>query len=256
MHPVFDRKEAIVKIYPEVADIYLGTCADCMLTKVSNKIRELGIRSGSPITLDELKPIVKYDKAPILKATPAFVGAPTEGFFIDPETGELREACMDCVIKHLCQALILVNESRQTYDHHIGYAQAHMDAAVRSARPDKAGDVIVAAEAVKACGLNRSKEQIMLAQASVKRAAEQLSLPIPLNKWLAIGHMAEAGDEIAAEFPKLALLIRDERLKYTSIKNYVPSFASLLSKVEALISDKNEQLGYEAPDAATDRVDK
>jgi hypothetical protein len=43
----------------------------------------------------------------------------------------------------------------------------------------------------------------------------------PLYRWLAIGHLAEAGDESVAYFPALAAQIRNERLTLMG-QEYVP----------------------------------
>ena len=52
-----------------------------------------------------------------------------------------------------------------------------------------------------------------LAQADIL-IMEEATGDYPLHKWYAIGHLAEAADELMDEFPDLAAKIRQERLKY------------------------------------------
>lgn len=58
----------------------------------------------------------------------------------------------------------------------------------------------------------------------------------PQHRTLVIGHLAEAADEAAQRFPKLAAAIRAERLAYEKNKNYCPNFKALVGELERLLN--------------------
>lgn len=56
----------------------------------------------------------------------------------------------------------------------------------------------------------------------------------PEHLWLAIGHMAEAGDELAQDHPQLASLIRHHRKQLETNRMYQPPFLLLIRSLNRL----------------------
>lgn len=88
---------------------------------------------------------------------------------------EMRNSCLQCVMKHLAQAIILLTESK------LGYS---------------------------------------------------------INKWLAIGHLAEAEAESVKDFLELAIKIRDIRLKI-EINDYDIDLIQIIKEAERF--EKNDK---------------
>lgn len=59
----------------------------------------------------------------------------------------------------------------------------------------------------------------------------------PVHKWYAIGHLAEAADEMMEKYPSVAEMLRRERLKYMDDDNYQVNTAELIE----LVSSFDEQ---------------
>lgn len=56
----------------------------------------------------------------------------------------------------------------------------------------------------------------------------------PVHKWYAIGHLAEASDELIAEYPAAAASVRKERLAYMKDEEYKIDYAKLIELVSQL----------------------
>ena len=56
----------------------------------------------------------------------------------------------------------------------------------------------------------------------------------PEHFFIAIGHLAEAGDEMVKDYPEVAGRIREERLKLWSDRNYCPPLLELAMELDAL----------------------
>ena len=54
----------------------------------------------------------------------------------------------------------------------------------------------------------------------------------PTHRFYALGHMAEAGDELVKEYPKYAEMIRAERKKLEEDPDYTPDFEELIETVD------------------------
>lgn len=52
--------------------------------------------------------------------------------------------------------------------------------------------------------------------------------------FVAIGHLAEASDELVAQYPEIASRIRDERLKLWDDRSYSPPLLDLAMELDAL----------------------
>ncbi len=59
----------------------------------------------------------------------------------------------------------------------------------------------------------------------------------PGHRWIAIGHLGEAGDECCQDYPKLAAAIRAERVKYMADPDYVVPIMKLIEKATALVQE-------------------
>ena len=86
----------------------------------------------------------------------------------------MREACLFCALKHLSQALILIQESRQGY---------------------------------------------------------------PLHRWLAVGHMAEASDELLEEYSDLANQIRKVRVAYIDDARFDPPLMDFIKTLDEMVAE-------------------
>lgn len=58
----------------------------------------------------------------------------------------------------------------------------------------------------------------------------------PEHFWIALGHMAEAEDELISKYPEWANRIRDERKLVESDKTYTPDYAKLIMEIDAKCS--------------------
>lgn len=79
-----------------------------------------------------------------------------------------------------------------------------------------------------------------LAQAAVLNL-EYRTGDYPVHKWYAVGHLAEAADEIIKEYPAIAATIRDMRIAYmeedtdfnvSSVIELISSMGSQIEEVE------------------------
>ena len=55
----------------------------------------------------------------------------------------------------------------------------------------------------------------------------------PTHFFLALGHLAEAGDELVQLYPKQAAMVRAERKKLETNPEYIPDFNRLLETISA-----------------------
>lgn len=70
----------------------------------------------------------------------------------------------------------------------------------------------------------------------------------PIHVWYAIGHMAEAEDEIVTRMPDEAALIREERLKLEKNLEHFVEFDRLVVEIAkgAMIDDEREEISEPA----------
>ena len=75
----------------------------------------------------------------------------------------------------------------------------------------------------------------------------------PTHRFYALGHMAEAGDELVKEYPKYAEMIRAERKKLEDDPGYTPDFEELIETVdeECTICQLNPGTGARLPPGRT-----
>lgn len=70
----------------------------------------------------------------------------------------------------------------------------------------------------------------------------------PVHKWYAVGHLAEAADEMMEKYPSVAETLRTERLKYMEDDAYQINTAELISLVssfdEQAVQNELEDMAY------------
>lgn len=64
-------------------------------------------------------------------------------------------------------------------------------------------------------------------------------LGYPQHRWLAIGHLAEASEEMVAEYPAVAHTLRTERLKLMADPKYNPSLMELIEQISEIEEKEN-----------------
>lgn len=65
----------------------------------------------------------------------------------------------------------------------------------------------------------------------------------PVHQWYAIGHLAEASDELANGFSDLSNEIRNHRLRYMGDINYAIPFEELINKILSMKLDNKDCCG-------------
>lgn len=68
-----------------------------------------------------------------------------------------------------------------------------------------------------------------LSQASILLSESRQGYPT--HRFYALGHMAEASDELVKEYPKYAAIVRKERKKLEDDPDYTPDFEELIKTV-------------------------
>lgn len=82
-----------------------------------------------------------------------------------------------------------------------------------------------------------STERIVCPRCAIKHLSQARALLLetrkgyPTHVAFAMGHMAEAEDEIVLQMPESASLIREERLKLEADPEYVPNWERLITIV-------------------------
>ena len=116
-----------------------------------------------------------------------------------------RTSCKDCMLKHISQAVILTSEMQQGYPEHSSLAKQH----IKEANSELGDDT----------NLNLYLKLIYdCVDSNVSIAHERLlkflnNQTNDIDKWLAVGHLAEASEESIKDYPELANKIREYRLK-------------------------------------------
>jgi len=105
------------------------------------------------------------------KPLPSLKRSPKNQESSDLSSNGPRPTCLDCALKHISQATILLSESRQGY---------------------------------------------------------------PAHRWLAVGHLAEASDELIADYPVEANEIRIVRLSIMDGTARIPDVVKIIEKIDAL----------------------
>jgi hypothetical protein len=234
-------KKEIIALLPATSGLFEGGCTSCNANKLTRKLKGyVSIGSES----DEFKQLLEDIKA---KATPSDLEikpfAPLDATAMDSRAIEspenYRDVCLECVLKHLCQALVLITESAQGYPHHTSFLLAQLDAASKQLKgyPDAVAlNVNHAAEKARLYALSMTGGHLRAAEDALL-AALTLIAHGDKSRWKAIGHMGEAADECVAMFPALADRIRGERLEMMHDPKYKPPMLSLAVTVSEMIKE-------------------
>lgn len=231
-HILLERRAEVLSVFPEAAAFYKDQCVDCLVAKVSGLVRSLlSSRDVSKMSFDI--------KAATMVPAPA-VG-PLKGFekFPSMDAAEPRRACLECVLKHLAQSLILLSEASLGYPEHVGRAVWHLEKAGAKvpARYIKELSDIRGLLAGGSADLN-----LFLAGERIRAMASEAGAPFPLNYWKAIGHLAEASEECVEKYPAFASKLRNERLMMMADRTYEPPVAALLLELKELKENEPEGL--------------
>lgn len=65
---------------------------------------------------------------------------------------------------------------------------------------------------------------------------EEAPMGYPSHIYRALGHLAEASRECVKDYPELAGVIRDHRLKIRTAPGHIPPYAGLMDYVDTLIA--------------------
>ena len=155
-----------------------------------------------------------------------------------------REACIECVGKHLAQAYVLMKEIQMGYPDHLEYAEAHIRKAINQAPKDKLPElegIVKELEQVNIDVLPKTVQHLEAARTIIESTLETLDDIIGLTRWIIIGHLAEAADEGLRYNEQFANEIREERLNLMDNPNYDVPIKQLLNKAKALVQYEAEE---------------
>lgn len=135
---------------------------------------------------------------------------------INPANGKWeRESCVECVEKHVGAAMVLESEMAKGYRHHF-LALHHLREAERIMRMEKAelaDEIARQREAFASRGQQANWHGLALALSLVRGAGDPDDY---LRRLIVIGHMHEAEEEAATDYPELSVAIRESRKAYQS----------------------------------------
>lgn len=168
---LWDNPEPFAKVYPDIAlrynelraRILAPGCAQCVRNSLTHQLlQEIDKTSAVPRDYSPFAAFPELVDA-LKKRSPAAV--------VPYSQKGPRPTCLNCVRKHIGQAVVLLGESMQGY---------------------------------------------------------------PAHRWLAIGHLGEAGEECVERYPKLAEEIRTIRNKTTDDLTFMPNLMELFDKIDVL----------------------
>lgn len=188
---IFTHRVRIIELYPELAKVYSsasGGCSACKRRQIASKIKKEVARLGVRGNIEELL----YLKPGKLNETSDKVITPKQQPTPNiPLSKKKRPVCENCVQKHLSQAYILLMESLQGYDEHVGLAQGHLTEAYEEGH----GKLI-------------RVDDVKVALREIERTLNLIVTPTK-----AIGHLGLASDNLLKTHPELAEEIRQLRIK-------------------------------------------
>jgi len=132
-----------------------------------------------------------------------------------PRPRQTRKSCIECVEKHIGAAMVLESEMGKGYRHHF-LALHHLKEAERMMRmekPELADEIARQREAFASRGQQADWCGVSMALSLVRGADDPDEY---MRRLIAIGHLHEAEEEAAADYPDLAVVIREARKAYQS----------------------------------------
>lgn len=211
-------------------------CAGCTRNRLIRSISSSLYRAVKlkTIKVDEILDITDE------KLRPLFEPHTTQGTIKDEQGRLHRESCKECVIKHLCQSLVLTDEILQGYNNHIDLALIHLNNAVEKAQPEDAFKMRQAMEELRGAmeiveNPDKCKHYLLAAQKMIGQATG-----LRKHRWRLIGQLGEAADECVLKNPMLADLIRTERIKVMDDPEYKPDIELLLNVASSMSEGDNK----------------
>jgi hypothetical protein len=145
-----------------------------------------------------------------------------------------RKQCIDCGKKHVGQALVLLREAEKGYPEHVELAYKHLKSAEKDVPEDKKLSFTkmfhVLEDELKVLDLKKI-HNITTARKLLEDYLKDPNDPAHLPRWVAVGHLAEAEDEMVNDYPELTGEIRRERMALMSDPKYSPPLEMILRKI-------------------------
>lgn len=230
----------LLSVFPElsvaVAEFQAGVaegCVSCAKKKKATKIvNKLAILDWGARDLSKLP-----DNAWLRQLARRKLGSSKRPIAADELPLEGRASCLDCVGKHLSQALVLMDEISQGYPEHIGLAIGRLRSAVQDipTRRRKLRRTVTQAlsELEGAWKSPDATDHLVSAKNYLKESLNDIGSSIAF--WRVVGHMGEAADECFEESPELAAEIREARLELMDNKSFKPPLALFINRTRKLI---------------------
>jgi hypothetical protein len=206
---IASRRSELLAAYPEIEELLVGQsrggCFSCSARKALSAVRALGKRVDGLIPDEVFKSVTVGD----LKTggRGAFMAGKPEAYSPDASDmdDEARVGCLDCVLKHLARALVLLEESELGYPQHRDLAIIQVEKALTHA-PDDA-ELRKIAAAINSGGLF----------GAFAKAVGLIKTKLDSGKggrwlWMAVGHLGEAEAEALLDNQILAEEIRQFRV--------------------------------------------
>jgi hypothetical protein len=238
-----EKRDEFIKVYPELADVFKHACRSCATSKALGMVLRLGPRPGIPIPFEDLKAIrpktsVALPRDPAAPPISALAASARQDHLFRYDDGSIRTGCVNCAMKHVAQALILMKEVPQGYPDHVEVARWHLKEAARVTGFEEAGKVVL--DPVRP----RDGIEALIDLFSKKTGKDA-------RRWLAIGHMAEAADEILEIDAAAAMAIRTERLRMMESATHQPPFVFLLGIIDSIQEEYDAESGHRADSSST-----
>lgn len=267
---ILDNKNAFLQVFPELAvtvkeveDIIAKeNCKGCARNRHAQKIQEAIVKlpkdrdvsslvpvlkglpyaekwlKGEPIEVDSATmPVPPFFKKTVIPmrmggALKPSVAAPVPMPADDYTPG--RKQCIDCGKKHVAQALVLLREAEKGYPEHVELAYRHLQKATPYVPEENKlsfGKLFhILEEELKVLDLKKI-HNITNARKLIEEYLKDPSDPAHLPRWVAIGHLAEAEDEMVNDYPEVTAEVRKERMTMMSDPKYSPPLEFILRKI-------------------------
>ena len=233
------KNSEFIAAYPELKselNALRGSCVGCAARRLSSKIRALGQRDGGSLPDYFFRRPTKEEEAKAYTLDPSS-GNVYEGD-VDDSGETAPDGCLDCVLKHLSRALVLLEESELGYPQHRDLAVNQVGKALEGMPDDP--DLIRIAASINAEGLEG-----VYAKAVGLIHSKQDGAAGGKERWMAIGHMCEAESECVAEDRGLAESIRQSRILLMGGSR--PALRAMLTQIEGLRDRKAKREAMHGP---------
>lgn len=239
-HPLLRHRSEVTKAFPKAAELYKGSCMECVVAKVASLLRSVMPQAEAAGLSFDVREAVALPAPRVAPMPEGLDKVEAMAGFSDELVAGPRKACPDCVLKHLAQASVLIGEAELGYPDHVEYAIRHLRRAgpmvpMRHTRP--------LAEALDILKKGATHLHLAKAKAAVEGLMRDMADPVPTSYWKAVGHLAEASEECSGDFPEFANKLRMERLRMMGDQTYCPPMMALLLELKELREAKDESEG-------------